>query len=89
MISQQIFFRAVVFKVAKIETEATITRRISQLIKEKNSVLLCKDVQAQLDIVATREEVNIKWIQQYDLLVEKLHSTLEDKMQVLVVLHEK
>ena len=87
MISQQKSFQAVVFKAAKTEAEATITRKIAQLINEQKSVLLCKDVQAELDIAAAREEENSKWIQQYDLLVDNLHSKLEDKMQDLVVLH--
>ena len=88
MISQQKSFRAAVLKEAKTEAKATITRRITQLINEQKSVLLCKYVQAELDIAAAREEEKSRWIQQYDLLVENLHSQLEDKMQDVVKLHE-
>ena len=56
VISQQKFFQVVILKMAKTEAEATITRRIAQLIKEQESVLLCKDVRAELDITAAREE---------------------------------
>ena len=74
MISQQKRFQVVILKMAKTEAEATITRRIAQLIKEQESVLICKEVQSELDIAAAREEEKSKWIQHYDLLVDTLHS---------------
>ena len=52
-------------------------------------MLHCKDEKAKLDVAAAREEENEKWTQRYDLQVDTLNSTWVDKLQDVVVHHEK